>query len=49
MQGEKIDPDLSLLKGDDGGKERDETRLSVTLERGQLLSVLITSGSGDIN
>lgn len=40
MQGEKIDPDLSLLKGDDGGKEHDETGLSVTLERGQLLSVL---------
>lgn len=31
---------MSLLKGDDGGKEHDETRLSVTLERGQLLSVL---------
>lgn len=40
IQGEKIDWDLSLLKGDDGGKENDETRLNVTLGRGQLLSIL---------
>lgn len=40
IQGEKIDWDLSLLKGDDGGKENDETRFNVTLGRGQLLSIL---------
>lgn len=38
--GEKIDQDLSLLQGDDEEKEHDETRLNVTLERGQLLNIL---------
>lgn len=28
------------MKGDDGEKEHDETRLNVTLERGQLLNIL---------
>lgn len=40
IQGEKIDQDLSLLKGDDGEKEHDETRLNVTMERGQSLNIL---------
>lgn len=28
------------MKGSDGEKEHDETRLNVTLERGQLLNIL---------
>lgn len=40
IQGEKIDQDLSLLKGDDGEKEHDETWVNVTLERGQSLNIL---------